>query len=144
MDDFSQTWSPRLLSVFRIVVALLFLEHGTAKLLGFPHLEMFANLTVFSLFGVAGMIEIAGSLLLLVGFFTRVVAFLLSGEMALAYFMEHAPQSFFPILNDGEAAVFYCFTFLYLSVAGGGPWSLDEVRHRASAFSRRSSIRSLS
>lgn len=124
------TWSPRLLSVLRIVAALLFLQHGLAKLLHFPHVAMFDELQLFSLIGLAGIIELVGGLLLLVGLFTRPVAFILSGEMAFAYFMAHAPRGFFPILNQGELAILYCFLFLYLAAAGGGPWSLDEARQK--------------
>lgn len=122
--------APHLLSLFRAVAALLFLEHGTAKVFGFPHLAMFDGLPLLSLYGIAGIIEIVGSILLLVGLFTRPVAFLLSGEMAIAYFHDHAPAGFFPILNDGEEAVFYCFAFLYLAAAGGGWWSLDAMIRR--------------
>ncbi|HXQ42550.1 MAG TPA: DoxX family protein [Candidatus Udaeobacter sp.] len=123
-------WSPSMLSLFRAMTALLFLEHGTAKIFGFPHVAMFDGLSLVSLLGLTGAIEIAGSALLLLGIFTRPVAFLLSGEMAVAYFMDHAPSSFYPLLNDGEPAVFYCFAFLYLSVAGGGALSLDAWRRR--------------
>jgi putative oxidoreductase len=124
------TWSPRLLSVLRIVAALLFLQHGLAKLLHFPHVAMFDELQLFSLIGLAGIIEVVGGILLLVGLFTRPVAFIMSGEMAFAYFMAHAPRGFFPILNQGELAILYCFVFLYLAAAGGGPWSLDEARQK--------------
>jgi putative oxidoreductase len=119
------TWSPRLLSVLRIVAALLFLQHGLAKLLHFPHVAMFDQLQLFSLLGLAGVIELVGSVLLLIGFFTRPVAFIMSGEMAVAYFMAHVPRGFFPILNQGELAMLFCFVFLYLAAAGGGPWSVD-------------------
>ena len=119
------TWSPRLLSVFRIVAALLFLQHGLAKLLHFPHVAMFDQLQLFSLLGLAGVIELVGSVLLLIGLFTRPVAFIMSGEMAVAYFMAHAPRGFFPILNQGELPLQFCFVFLYLAAAGGGPWSVD-------------------
>jgi putative oxidoreductase len=122
------TWSPRMLSVLRIVTALLYLQHGLAKLFGFPHVAMFDNLQQFSLFWFAGVIEIIGSLFLLVGLFTRAAAFIMSGEMAVAYFMVNAPQGFFPILNRGELGVLFCFVFLYFAVAGGGTWSIDEVR----------------
>lgn len=122
---FLQPWAPQLLSIFRIVVALVFLEHGTAKLLGFPHIEMFASVPIFSFFGIAGILEFVGGVLLALGLFARITAFILSGEMAVAYFTVHAPQGFFPILNQGEAAVLYCFAFLYLSAAGPGPWSMD-------------------
>jgi putative oxidoreductase len=119
------TWSPRLLSVLRIVAALLFLQHGLAKLLHFPHVAMFDQLQLFSLLGLAGVIELVGSVLLLIGLFTRPAAFIMSGEMAVAYFMAHGPRGFFPILNQGELALLFCFVFLYLAAAGGGPWSLD-------------------
>lgn len=127
MDKLIQTWSPRLLSVLRIVAGLLFVEHGSAKLLHFPHVEMFDNLQLFSLLGVAGCLELGGGALLALGLFTRPVAFVLSGEMACAYFMAHAPRSFFPALNQGEAAILFCFVFLYLAAAGGGEWSLDPM-----------------
>jgi putative oxidoreductase len=126
------TWQPRLLSLLRIVTALLLLQHGTAKLFGFPHVAMFDNVRLLSLLGVAGILEFAGGVLLLLGIFTRPVAFVLSGEMAFAYFLAHAQKSFLPILNGGELAVLYCFVLLYLAVAGGGAWSLT---------SRRTSVR---
>ena len=123
-------WQPRALAALRIVAGFLFLQHGTAKLFHVPHLALFDSLHVLSLVGVAGVLEIAGGLLLLVGLFTRLAAFILSGEMAVAYFIEHAPQGHFftPALNQGEEAVLYCFLFLFLSVAGGGSWSIDEIR----------------
>ncbi|MGE5515339.1 MAG: DoxX family protein [Bacteroidota bacterium] len=121
-------WAPRLLSVLRIVAALLFLQHGSAKLFAFPHVAMFDGLQLLSLVGVAGVLELVGSVLLAVGLFTRPVAFVLSGEMAFAYFMAHAPGGFFPILNGGELAVLYCFVFLFLAAAGPGPWSVDARR----------------
>ena len=130
MDGFFETWSPRIRSVFRIVLGLLFIEHGTAKLFHFPEVPSFDNLQLFSLIGLSAVLELVGGVLLLLGLFTRATAFILSGEMAVAYFMAHAPRGFFPLLNGGEAAIFYCFVFLYLSVAGGGPWSLDSARHR--------------
>jgi putative oxidoreductase len=117
-------WQPRLLGLLRIVTALLLLQHGTAKLFAFPHVAMFDNLRLLSLVGIAGVLELAGGVLLLLGICTRPVAFILSGEMAVAYFLAHAQKSFFPILNQGELAVLYCFVFLYLAVAGGGAWSL--------------------
>jgi putative oxidoreductase len=122
------TWQPRLLGLLRIATALLFLQHGTAKLLGFPHVAMFDNLRLLSLLGVAGVLELAGGILLLLGVFTRPLAFILSGEMAFAYFLAHAQKSFFPVLNQGELAALYCFVFLYLAVAGGGAWSLMRDR----------------
>jgi putative oxidoreductase len=131
MNKFCQAWSPRLLSVLRIMTALMLLEHGTAKFFGFPHAAAFDNLQFMSLLGAAGVLEIGGGLLLLIGLFTRPVAFILSGFAAVAYFLAHAPHGFFPMLNQGEPAVLYCFIFLYLSVAGGGAWSLDAARHAA-------------
>jgi putative oxidoreductase len=124
-------WSPRVLGIVRIVTGLLFMEHGTAKLLGHPHIAMFDGLQLFSLLGVAGVLELAGGLLVALGLFTRPVAFILSGEMAVAYFMAHAPQGFLPLVNQGEAAVLYCFFFLYLFVAGPGAFSIDAIRNKA-------------
>lgn len=122
-------WSGRLLSVLRIVTALIFMEHGTQKLLGFPPSEM-PQPPVGSLMWVGGLLEAVGGLLLLIGLFSRPVAFLLAGEMAVAYWMFHAPQSPFPAINMGDAAILYCFIFLYLSSAGPGPWSVDAMRGR--------------
>ena len=128
--EFVATWTPRALAALRIVTAYLFLQHGTAKLLHLPHLAMFDGLPLQSLYGVAGMLEIAGGILVLLGWFTRPAAFVLSGEMAVAYFVDHAPHGNFlsPLLNDGESAVLFCFIFLLLSVAGAGSWSLDKTR----------------
>jgi putative oxidoreductase len=123
----STVWAPRVLSVLRIVVGLVLLQYGLAKLFGWPAVSMFENLKWLSLFGIAGMFELVGGTLLVLGLFTRPVAFILSGEMASAYFIEHLPLSFLPILSEGDLAVSLCFTFLYLSFAGGGPWSLDAV-----------------
>ena len=109
------------------MAALLFMEHGTQKLFGFPPSPN-PGPSLFSLLGLQGVLEFAGGLLLLFGFLTRPVAFLLSGDMAVAYFMAHAPRSLFPVLNAGDSAILYCFVFLYLAVAGGGPWSIDAVR----------------
>jgi len=125
ISDWSANWAPQLLSLLRIVTAFLFMEHGTMKLFGFP--APMGDVSLFSLMGVAGVLEVFGGLLILIGLFTRPVALLLSGEMAFAYFMAHAPQGFWPVLNHGEAAVFYCFMFLYLAAAGGGPWSVDRL-----------------
>jgi putative oxidoreductase len=122
------TWAPRVLSILRIVAALTFLEHGTQKILGFP---AYPNPpAVLSLSGIAGLLELVGGALLLIGLFSRPVAFLLSGEMAFGYFLVHAPKSFFPVLNGGDAAILYCFVFLYIAFAGPGPWSLDAQRER--------------
>lgn len=128
MQDTLIAWAPRVLSVLRIVVALLFLEHGTQKLLGFPPSDM--HPPVLSLSWIAGLLELVGGAFLLVGLFTRPVAFIVSGEMAVAYWMAHAPKSVFPVLNGGDAAILYCFVFLYFVFAGPGPWSLDAVRSR--------------
>lgn len=128
---FYAAWSPRVLGLLRIVTGLLYVQHGTAKLFGVPHIAMFDGLKLFSLLGLAGVLELAGGLLILVGFLTRPTAFILSGEMAVAYFMAHAPNGFLPILNQGELAVVYCFTFLYLSVAGAGAFSVDSVCAKA-------------
>ena len=128
MAILNQRWSERMLSVLRVVTALLFLQHGLAKFFAFPHVAAFDNLQYFSLLGLAGLIEIVGSVLLLLGLYTRLAAFVMSGEMAFAYFMRHAPEGFFPILNRGELAVLYCFVFLYFAVAGGGAWSIDRLR----------------
>ena len=123
-------WAPRLLSILRIVAALIFMEHGTQKLLGFPISDNPAP-ALFSLSGIAGILELIGGALLALGLFTRPVAFILAGEMAVAYWMAHAPQSFYPVNNGGDAAILYCFVFLYLFAAGPGPWSLDHwLRHK--------------
>ena len=121
-------WAPRMLSVLRIVAALIFMAHGTQKILGFPASSM--NPAMFSLPWIAGVLELVGGALLVIGLFSRPVAFLLSGEMAFAYFIAHAPKSFFPALNGGDAAILYCFVFLYIAFAGPGPWSLDAQRGR--------------
>jgi putative oxidoreductase len=129
---FFDTWRPRALAVLRVVAAFLFLQHGTAKLLHVPHVADFDQLPALSLIGFAGLLEIVGSALILAGLFTRPAAFILCGEMAVAYFMVHAPQGHFftPALNQGEEAVLYCFIFLFLAVAGAGAWSIDASRAR--------------
>src|SRR5215468_2355845 len=118
-------WSPYLHSILRIVAALLFFEHGTQKLFGFPPGQPYTGFPNFSLLGIAGMLEVAGGLLLLAGLFTRITAFIVCGEMAVAYFRAHWPRDFFPIRNQGEITVMLCFVFLYLVFAGPGPISLD-------------------
>jgi putative oxidoreductase len=127
-----RSWTPYLLSILRIVAAFLFIQFGTAKLYGLPAPIMPGGGTApfGSLVWFAGMLESYGGLLLLIGFFTRPVAFILSGEMAVAYFKGHAPQGFWPVLNQGHPAIMFCFIFLYLSAAGAGPWSLDALMGR--------------
>jgi putative oxidoreductase len=129
-----RTWAPELLSVLRIVVAFLFIQFGTAKLFAVPGALMPGGgvAPLGSLAGVAGVIEAIGGLLLLLGLFTRPVAFLTSGEMAVAYFHGHAPNGFWPVLNGGHPAVLFCFIWLYISAAGPGPWSLDALLRRPS------------
>src|SRR5262249_29135133 len=128
------TWEPRMLSIVRIMVGLLYMEHGLAKVVGFPLQPNHASYALFTLNpGLQGLLELVGGLLLALGLFTRTVAFILAGNMAVAYFMAHAPRGFFPLLNGGELAIVYCFVFLYLSIAGGGEWSLDRLRSPASA-----------
>jgi putative oxidoreductase len=130
---FVNTWQPRVLAVLRIVTAYLFLQHGTSKLLGIPFVEMFkAGVPLMSMGGIAGLIEIIGGVLLLIGLFTRPTALILSGEMAFAYFIGHASKGnvLLPMLNGGELAVTWCFVFLYFAVAGAGAWSVDAARRR--------------
>ncbi|WP_225007291.1 DoxX family protein [Novosphingobium percolationis] len=119
-------------AVLRITTALTFVSHGSLKLLGFPASQMPAP-PLASLMGVAGLMEIVGGVLVLVGLFTRPIAFLLAGEMAAAYWMAHAPRGPFPVLNMGESAYLFCFVFLWLSAAGAGPWSLDAARGEGKA-----------
>src|SRR6516225_4831849 len=127
-------WEPRMLSILRIIVGLLYMQHGLAKILDFPHQPTHAPYALLTLNpGLQGLLELVGGLLLALGLFTRSVAFVLAGNMAVAYFMAHGPRSFFPLLNGGELAIVYCFVFLYFSVAGGGEWSLDRLRASASA-----------
>ncbi len=134
-DAFFATWTPRAQALLRIVTAYMFLLHGTTKLLGVPHVAMFDKLELFSLVGFAGLIELAGGVLLLLGLFTRPAAFIMSGEMAFAYFMGHAPRgnALLPMLNQGELAVEWCFVFLFFAAAGPGAWSLDGLRRRSPA-----------
>jgi putative oxidoreductase len=134
-DDspFFATWTPRAQALLRIVSGYLFLLHGSAKLLGMPQLDM-PSPPLLSLFGMAGVIEIGGGVLLVLGLFTRPAAFVMSGEMAVAYFMAHASQGspLVPLRNMGESAVLFCFVFLYLFFAGAGAWSLDGLRAKRS------------
>ena len=120
-----QRFAPYAQGLLRIAAALLFLQHGTAKLFGVPHVAMFDGLQVLSLLGAAGIIEVVGGLLMLLGLFTRLAAFVLSGQMAVAYFFFHAGQEFWPILNKGELAALYCFVFLFFAAAGPGAFALD-------------------
>jgi len=122
-----QAWAPRILSVLRIMASLVFLQYGLSKYFGFPAHSP-ANFTMFSLLGLAGAIELIGSLFLLAGFWSREAAFIMSGEIAVAYFMRKAPVSFFPQVNGGGLEVLVCFVFLYLFFAGPGPWSVDAMR----------------
>ena len=124
-----QSWTPRMLSVLRIMAALLFLQYGLSKYFGFPAHPP-ANFTMVSLLGLAGAIELIGGLLLLAGLFARAAAFIMSGEIAVAYFMRKAPNGFFPQVNGGGLEVLFCFVFLFLFFAGPGPWSVDAVRRR--------------
>lgn len=117
--------APYVLSILRIVAALLFLEHGTSRLFGWP--SPIPTPALFSMYWFAGAIELVGGILLLLGLFSRCAAFVMSGEMAFAYFISHAPSGFFPILNRGDAAILYCFVFLYIAFAGPGPWSIDAL-----------------
>jgi len=125
MKSLLHAWSPRLLSLLRIVTGFLFMAHGTQKWLGFP-VPRVTPMELWSLGGAAGLLELVGGALILIGLFTRPVAFVLSGLMAFAYFIGHAPQGFWPIVNRGELAALYCFVFLYFAAAGGGPWSVDD------------------
>ena len=133
-----EPWRPRALAVLRIVTAYLVIPHGTAKLLGMPHQAMFDQLQLVSLLGLAGILELFGGALFLIGLFTRPVAFVLCGFMAVAYFMGHASQGhvLLPLLNQGELAVLYCFVFLYFVFAGAGAWSVDAMRQRATEVPR--------
>ena len=130
LDALASAWAPRLLSILRIMTGLLFLQHGTAKFLKIPVVPMFANVSVTSPSGIAGILELVGGVMIILGLFTRSVAFILSGLMAVAYFMAHAPRGFYPILNAGELAILYCFVFLYIAAAGPGPWSVDAARRK--------------
>ena len=135
---FQATWRPRALGALRIVAGYLFAAHGTTKLFQAPYIEMFANVPLLSIYGLAGILEVFGGALLMLGLLTRPAAFVLSGLMAFAYFIGHAPQGnlLLPILNGGELAVLYSFLFLFISIAGPGAWSLDGylLRNPRAAF----------
>ena len=126
-------WEPRVLSIVRIVVGLLYLQHGLSKFFNFPVPFPAGHPAMFTLYWFAGIIEVFGSLLLILGLFTRAAAFIMSGEMAIAYFYVHMPRGgFFPIANGGDSVILYCFIFFYFFVAGGGCWSLDQLLSRRS------------
>jgi putative oxidoreductase len=135
MNNYNKTffinWTPRVLGILRIIVGFLYVQHGMAKLFGVPHIAMFDGLHVVSLLGLAGILELVGGTLILIGLFTQLAAFILSGEMAFAYFIAHAPHGMLPILNQGELAVVYCFVFLYFAFAGGGAFSIDALRNKS-------------
>jgi putative oxidoreductase len=135
LRDTAIAWQPRAQGLLRIVVGYLFLSHGTAKLFGIPHVAMFDNLQLFSLLGLAGVLELVGGALILIGLCTRLAAFILSGEMAVAYFMGHASKghALVPSLNGGELAVVYCFLFLFFAAAGAGAWGVDAAIRRPRA-----------
>ncbi|NWG25992.1 MAG: DoxX family protein [Pseudorhodoplanes sp.] len=128
MHDTLSAWAPRALSILRIVAALMLAQHFTSKFFQFP---MVLNPPMFSLYWWAGIIEIVFGILLLIGLFSRFSAFILSGHLAAAYFIGHAPKGFYPLTNGGEAAVLFCFIFFYLIFAGPGPWSVDPARGKA-------------
>ena len=130
LDSLRVTSAPYLLSVLRIVLGLLYMQHGLSKLISFPQPAP-ANFQLFSLIGLAGVLETFGGLLITIGLFTSPVAFILSGEMAFAYFIAHFPRSWLPALNGGNLAALYCFVYLYIAAVGGGPWSLDAMRARS-------------
>ena len=125
LDPLPLVWREKMLSALRIVAGFMFMLHGTQKLLAWPLAEPQPAAEIASLMGLAGILELVGGFLILIGLFTRPVAFILAGEMAVAYFMAHFPNSFWPVINQGEAAVLYCFIFLYLFAAGPGEWSVD-------------------
>lgn len=135
LPPLQHAWAGRLLSIARVMFGLLFFAHSLVKLFGFPDGASPGFQPLFSFLGIAGVVEFVGGALLVLGLFTRPVAFLLSGQMAVGYFAVHAPKGFLPVLNGGEMAILYCFFFLYLAAAGGGAWSLDAVRERRRALS---------
>jgi putative oxidoreductase len=128
-----QSYSRALLGILRIVSAFMFIQHGSAKLFHVPHVPMFDGVQLMSLLGLAGTLEVVGGSMLLIGLFTRPIALILSGEMAFAYFIAHAPHAFLPLLNGGEMAVEWCFVFLYIAAAGPGAFSVDGRRGAGSS-----------
>jgi putative oxidoreductase len=131
MNDTLAAWTPRALSVLRIITGLLIIQHGLGKIIGFPVVAAYANVQPLSLIGAAGFIELIGGALLILGLWTQPVAFILAGEMAFAYFIGHFPKGYHPLINGGTLAALYCFTCLYLSTAGAGPWSVDASMKKA-------------
>jgi putative oxidoreductase len=130
LDRLGAAYQPYLLSVFRFITGLLLFQFGVAKLFKFPPVPMFEKVEVMSLFGTAAIFEFIFGGLLILGLYSRLAAFILSGEMAFAYFIGHFPRGFIPLLNNGNLAILFCFACLYLACAGGGPWSLDAMRKR--------------
>jgi putative oxidoreductase len=132
LDSTAARYAPQAQALLRIVSGFLFMMHGIAKLFHVPHVAMYDGVTLVSLLGLAGMLELVGGALLIVGLFTRITAFVLAGEMAVAYFMAHASKGnpLMPMLNEGEPAVLFCFIFLFLAAAGAGAWSIDARRSR--------------
>jgi putative oxidoreductase len=128
IDNLLAKWQPAALGLFRFITGLLLFQYGVAKIFKFPVVPMFADLP--PLITAAGTIELVFGALLMIGLFTRIVAFILSGEMAFAYFIGHFPRGFFPLLNNGTAAILFCFACLYLSTSGGGPWSVDAMMRK--------------
>ena len=131
--SFLDMWTPRILSVLRIITAFMFIAHGTQKVFNEPPSTMGSSSVPPLLLGIGGVLELVGGALLFIGIFTRLVAFILCGEMAVAYFMVSAPKAFLPLVNQGELAVLYCFVFLFFSFAGGGEWSIDRLWRRSSS-----------
>jgi len=126
MKNLLGPWSPQILSILRIVTGLVLLHHGTSKFLGFP-VSQYTGISPFTMVGAAGVLELVGGALLVIGLFTRCAAFVLSGMCAFIYFSVNAPRGFFPFLNGGELAIMFCFALLYMAAAGGGPWSVDRL-----------------
>jgi putative oxidoreductase len=131
MDQTFAKWQPTALSLFRFITGLLLFQYGVAKILKFPAGTMFDKVELFSLIGAAGAIELVLGGLLMIGLFSRIAAFILSGEMAFAYFIGHFPKNFFPVINNGTAAILFCFACLYLATSGPGPISVDEMRNKS-------------
>jgi putative oxidoreductase len=131
MDQTFSKWQPTALSLFRFITGLLLFQYGVAKIFKFPAGTMFDKVELFSLIGAAGTLELVLGGLLMIGLFSRIVAFILSGEMAFAYFMGHFPKNFFPVINNGSLAILLCFACLYLATSGPGPISVDEMRKKS-------------